>query len=96
MPPPRDREVPAQPSGRLDERLAGALGRVRPLEELTAALEREDDVIRAQVLPGVVKTHPPLVELVIVQRQEDGSEVPWTYDLVMEPDGRLHVRARHP
>ncbi len=96
MPPPRDREVPAEPRGRLDERLAGALDRVRPLEELTAALEREDDVIRAQVLPGVVKTRPPMVELVIVQRQDDGSEVPWTYDLVMEPDGRLHVRARHP
>lgn len=95
MPPPRDR-VPAQPSGCLDERLIEALGRVRQLEELSAALEREDDVARARVLPGIVKTHPPIVELLIVQRQDDGSEVRWTYDLMMEPDGRLHMRGRHP
>lgn len=95
MPSDGDTGCGAGPVGGLDERVAEALGRVRTLEELTAALLREDDVARAHVLPGVVKTHPPMVELLIEQRQDDGSVSRWIYDLVMEPDGRLRLRTRH-
>jgi hypothetical protein len=96
MPSQGDRAGRAGPVGDLDERLVEALTRVGTLEELTAALQREDDVLRARPLPGVVKTHPPIVELLVEQRQDDGSVVRWIYDLVVEPDGRLRVRARHP
>jgi hypothetical protein len=43
-----------------------------------------------------VKTHPPIVELLIEQRQDDGTTVRWTYDLVAESGGRMRVRSRHP
>jgi hypothetical protein len=87
---------PERPAGDLDARLADKLGRVRTLEELTAALQREADVARAGILPGLVKTHPPIVELLIEQRQDDGTTVRWTYDLVAESGGRMRVRSRHP
>ena len=70
-------------------------GRARTLEELTAELQREADVALAEVLPGVVKTNPPIVELLIEQRQDDGKTVRWTYDLLAESDGRMRVRSRH-
>lgn len=86
---------PQRPAGDLDARLAEALRRARTLEELTAELQREADVALAEVLPGVVKTNPPIVELLIEQRQDDGKTVRWTYDLLAESDGRMRVRSRH-
>ena len=67
---------PERPAGDLDARLAEALGRARTLEELTAELQGRTDVALAEVLPGLVKTNPPVVELVIEQRQDDGSDGP--------------------
>lgn len=93
---PDDRKGRDRPGGSLDERVVEALARVRTVEELAAALQRENDVLGARPLPGLVKTDPPIVELMVKQRQDDGSVTGWTYDLVQEPDGRLHVRARHP
>jgi hypothetical protein len=87
---------PERPAGDLDARVAEALGRARTLEDLTAELQGETDVALADVLPGLVKTNPPVVELVIEQRQDDGKTVRWTYDLLAEPDGRMRVRSRHP
>jgi hypothetical protein len=96
MPTPGGPEVPTQPAGDLDGRLADTLTRVPTLDDLVTVLQREADVARAEILPGVVKTRPPIVELLVEQRQDDGATVRWTYDLVAEPDGRMRVRSRHP
>ena len=62
--------------------------------ELAERLRARDDVADVQVLPGLVKTFPPVVELVVDFARPEGP-VRRVYDLVEETDGALHVTDSH-
>ncbi|MGB3764858.1 MAG: hypothetical protein WA966_16730 [Ornithinimicrobium sp.] len=63
-----------------------------PIEVARLAAEQEA-IASAEVLPGLVKTFPPQVELVVTPA--DGGPVR-VFDLVEAPDGRLVVGGTHP
>lgn len=83
----------------LDRRVMSALaGGGRPAR-IVAVLTGQPGVT-ARLRPGLVKTAPPLVELVVEQRAAQrgtrvGRTVHRVYDLAVHPDGRLELRGRH-
>jgi hypothetical protein len=69
-------------------------GRATP-ESVATALRLDADVLAADLRPGLVKTEPPLVELVVQRRDDAGTVSAWVYDLTVLPDGRVRLEDDH-
>ncbi|MFE7630189.1 hypothetical protein [Kocuria sp. NPDC057446] len=94
-----DEPFGGQEPDELDHRVVSALAGGGTPERIVAVLAGQPGVT-ALLRPGLVKTAPPLVELVVEQRAaQPGTRVEWAvhrvYDLAVHPDGRLELRGRH-
>ncbi|MGY1709853.1 hypothetical protein ACI8AC_10120 [Geodermatophilus sp. SYSU D00758] len=76
-------------------RLAALLAAGGTPESVAAALERQPDVVSASTRPGLVKTEPPLVELVVGWREDTGHVRSRVYDVAVRPDGGLVLGGEH-
>ena len=79
---------------RLDAAVAAAVARAATPEHAAAELTRLGGVVAASVRPGLVKTEPPQVELVVAGSGA-GDRRPRVYDLAVAPDGGLRVVGVH-
>jgi hypothetical protein len=76
-------------------RLAALLEDGGTPESVAAMLAEQPDVLSASTRPGLVKTEPPLVELVIDWSEGAGQVRSRVYDVVVRPDGRLVLSGDH-
>lgn len=79
----------------LDNRVGTVLAAGGTPEQVASTLAASRDVVAAQVRPGLVKTEPPIVELVVERRDEHGEVRSRVYDLTLHPDGRLDLAGAH-
>jgi hypothetical protein len=86
---------PNAPADDLDARVADAVDRSATPLDVEDALGGQDDVVRVQVREGLVKTEPPLVELVVDHLEAGGAVSSRVFDLALDPDGTLRLRGRH-
>jgi hypothetical protein len=86
---------PGTPGDDLDSRVARAVASNSTPDDVASALRAHNDIADARARDGLVKTEPPLVELVIEQLEGEGAISTRVYDLRLDLDGTLHLRGSH-
>ncbi|MDQ4068792.1 MAG: hypothetical protein M3203_04860 [Actinomycetota bacterium] len=86
---------PNTPGEDLDARVADAVARSATPSDIQDALGAQEGVVRVQVREGLVKTEPPVVEVVVDYLHAGGVINSRVYDLALDPDGTLRLRGHH-
>ncbi|MCL3860431.1 hypothetical protein [Actinotalea sp. K2] len=86
---------PDEPAPDVDRLVLDALTSGVDVAQVAERLRTEASVTRAEVRPGLVKTHPPLAELVVEYTTGDGGTRARVYDLEVVPGRALRLARTH-
>jgi len=89
---------PAQPpwAAELDAQVAAAVRPGSTLREVADRIRSQSGVRSATLREGLVKTDPPIVELLVEYEVDPGQHATRVHDLILAPDGTVTWAGDHP